>query len=138
MRKVLLCILDGWGLGKKDKYNSIEVAKTKNFDAIVKKFDMGKLYASEKKVGLPSGQFGNSEVGHMNIGGGRIILQDILRIDKSLKNGDIENNYNFLKMHQESQRVHLLGILSAGGVHGHQNHLFKIIEILGKKKKKFF
>ena len=82
MRKVLLCILDGWGLGKKNKYNAIEVANTENFDAIAKKFDMGKLYASEKKVGLPIGQFGNSEVGHMNIGSGRIILQDILRIDK--------------------------------------------------------
>jgi len=112
MRKILLCILDGWGLGKKNKYNAIEVAKTDNFDSIVKKFDMGKLFASEKKVGLPSGQFGNSEVGHMNIGGGRIILQDILRIDKSLKNGDIENNYNFLKMLEESKRIHLLGILS--------------------------
>ena len=134
MRKVLLCILDGWGLGKKNKYNAIEVAKTENFDAIAKKFDMGKLHASEKKVGLPIGQFGNSEVGHMNIGSGRIILQDILRIDKSLKNGNIENNFNFLKMLRESQRVHLLGILSSGGVHGHQDHLFKIIEILGKKK----
>ena len=70
--------------------------------------------------------------------GGRIILQDILRIDKSLKNGNIENNFNFLKMLQESKRVHLLGILSSGGVHGHQDHLFKIIEILGKKKKKKF
>ena len=134
MRKVLLCILDGWGLGKKNKYNAIEVAKTKNFDVMAKKFDMGKLYASEKKVGLPIGQFGNSEVGHMNIGSGRIILQDILRIDKSLKNGNIENNFNFLKMLRESQRVHLLGILSSGGVHGHQDHLFRIIEILGKKK----
>ena len=134
MRKVLLCILDGWGLGKKNKYNAIEVANTENFDAIAKKFDMGKLHASEKKVGLPIGQFGNSEVGHMNIGSGRIILQDILRIDKSLKNGNIENNFNFLKMLRESQRVHLLGILSSGGVHGHQDHLFKIIEILGKKK----
>ncbi len=135
MRKILLCILDGWGIGKKNKYNAIEVAKTTNFDAIVKKFDMGKLYASEKNVGLPSGQFGNSEVGHMNIGGGRIILQDILRIDKSLKNGNFEKNSNFLKMLQESKRIHLLGILSSGGVHGHQDHLFKIIEILEKKKK---
>ena len=74
----------------------------------------------------------------MNIGGGRIILQDILRIDKSLKNGDIENNYNFLKCIRESKGVHLLGILSSGGVHGHQDHLFKIIEILGKKKKRNF
>ena len=138
MRKILLCILDGWGIGKKNKYNAIEVAKTDNFDAITKTFGMGKLSASEKKVGLPCGQFGNSEVGHMNIGGGRIILQDILRIDKSLKNGDFEKNSNFLKMLHNSKRIHLLGILSSGGVHGHQDHLFKIIEILVKKKKKFF
>ena len=133
MKKILLCILDGWGLGKQNKHNAIAVAKTDNFDAITKKFGMGKLYASEKKVGLPSGQFGNSEVGHMNIGGGRIILQDILRIDKSLKNGDFEKNSNFLKMLHNSKRIHLLGILSSGGVHGHQDHLFKIIEILVKK-----
>ena len=134
MRKILLCILDGWGLGKKNKYNAINVAKTENFDSISKKFDMGKLHASEKKVGLPSGQFGNSEVGHMNIGGGRIILQDILRIDKSLKTGKFQKNSNFLKMLHESKRIHLLGILSSGGVHGHQDHLFKIIEILEKKE----
>tara|TARA_A100001011_G_scaffold388398_1_gene467919 strand:- start:621 stop:2123 length:1503 start_codon:yes stop_codon:yes gene_type:complete len=138
MRKILLCILDGWGLGKKNKYNAIEVAKTDNFDSITKNFDLGKLHASEKKVGLPAGQFGNSEVGHMNIGGGRIILQDILRIDKSFKNGNFEKNSNFLKMLQESSRIHLLGILSSGGVHGHQDHLFKIIEILNKKKKEIF
>ena len=137
MKKVLLCILDGWGLGKKNKYNAIEVAKTDNFDSIAKNFDLGKLHASEKKVGLPAGQFGNSEVGHMNIGGGRIILQDILRIDKSLKNGNFEKNSNFLKMLRESSRIHLLGILSSGGVHGHQDHLFKIIEILKKEKKSF-
>ena len=107
MRKILLCILDGWGLGKKNKYNAIEVAKTDNFDSISKKFDLGKLYASEKKVGLPAGQFGNSEVGHMNIGAGRIILQDILRIDRSFKNGNFEKNPNFLNMLQESKRIHL-------------------------------
>ena len=74
----------------------------------------------------------------MNIGGGRIILQDILRIDKSLKNGDFEKNSNFLKMLHNSKRIHLLGILSSGGVHGHPDHLFKIIEILVKKKKEVF
>ena len=135
MKKILLCILDGWGLGKQNKHNAIAVAKTDNFDAITKKFGMGKLYASEKKVGLPSGQFGNSEVGHMNIGGGRIILQDILRIDKSLKNGDFEKNSNFLNMLNKSKRIHLLGILSSGGVHGHQDHFMKIIDILVKKNK---
>ena len=91
-KKVLLCILDGWGVAEKSSFNAISEAKTKNFDEIVKKFGMIKLFASEDKVGLPEGQFGNSEVGHMNIGAGRVILQDILRIDQGLKNGDIENH----------------------------------------------
>ena len=91
-KKVLLCILDGGGVAEKSSFNAISEAKTKNFDEIVKNFGMIKLFASEDKVGLPEGQFGNSEVGHMNIGAGRVILQDILRIDQGLKNGDIENH----------------------------------------------
>ena len=95
MKKILLCILDGWGLGEKNKFNAIEKANTKNFDILKKKYSLTKLFASEKKVGLPVGQFGNSEVGHMNIGGGRIILQDILRIEKSFQNFKIEKNQTF-------------------------------------------
>ena len=127
MKKVLLCILDGWGIGSKNKYNAIEAAEKKNFDYLVKKFGLIKLHASEKKVGLPSGQFGNSEVGYMNIGAGRVILQDILRIEKSLKNGTFEKNQNFLGMLNNCKTIHLVGILSSGGVHGHQNHLFQVV-----------
>ena len=82
-KKVLLCILDGWGVGEKNKNNAIHIAKTKNFDYLAKKYGFIKLDASETKVGLPKGQFGNSEVGHMSIGAGRVILQDILRINKA-------------------------------------------------------
>ena len=135
MKKVLLCILDGWGIGSKNKYNAIESAKKKNFDYLSKKFGFIKLHASEKKVGLPFGQFGNSEVGHMNIGAGRVILQDILRIDKSFKNGTFEKNPNFLNMLNNCKKIHLVGILSSGGVHGHQNHLFQLIDILNQNNK---
>ena len=138
MKKVLLCILDGWGIGSKNKYNAIEAAEKKNFDYLVKKFGLIKLHASEKKVGLPSGQFGNSEVGHMNIGAGRVILQDILRIEKSLKNGTFEKNQNFLGMLNNCKTIHLVGILSSGGVHGHQNHLFQLIDILNNNNKEVF
>ena len=134
-KKVLLCILDGWGVAEKSSFNAISEAKTKNFDEIVKKFGMIKLFASEDKVGLPEGQFGNSEVGHMNIGAGRVILQDILRIDQGLKNGDIENHESIREIKLKCKRIHLCGILSNGGVHGHQDHLFRMIEIFEKSQK---
>ena len=134
-KKVLLCILDGWGVAEKSSFNAISEAKTKNFDEIVKKFGMIKLFASEDKVGLPEGQFGNSEVGHMNIGAGRVILQDILRIDRGLKNGDIENHESIREIKLKCKRIHLCGILSNGGVHGHQDHLFRMIEIFEKSQK---
>ena len=138
MKKILLCILDGWGLGEKNKFNAIEKANTKNFDILKKKYSLTKLFASEKKVGLPVGQFGNSEVGHMNIGGGRIILQDILRIEKSFQNFKIEKNQDFLRMVKNCPTIHLCGILSDGGVHGHQDHLFKMIELFNRHKSNIF
>ena len=91
-KKVLLCILDGWGIGRQNKNNAIHMSKTKNFDYLVKKYGFIKLDASETEVGLPKGQFGNSEVGHMSIGAGRVILQDILRINKAFDNGIFKEN----------------------------------------------
>ena len=90
-KKVLVCILDGWGLGKNNSFNAIFLAKKKNFDYLTKKYGYLKLKASENDVGLPAGQFGNSEVGHTNIGAGRIIIQDVMRISKSFSNGEIKN-----------------------------------------------
>ena len=91
-KKVLLCILDGWGIGPENEFNAVHLSKKKNFDFLVKKYGSLKLSASENDVGLPTGQFGNSEVGHMNIGAGRILLQDIMRIDNAFKNGEFEKN----------------------------------------------
>jgi len=129
-KKVLLCILDGWGVGKKNKNNAIHIAKTKNFDNLIKKYGFIKLDASETEVGLPEGQFGNSEVGHMSIGSGRVILQDILRINKAFDNGVFKEHKLIKKIKEKSKRIHLVGLLSDGGVHGHQNHLLELIEIL--------
>ena len=129
-KKVLLCILDGWGIGRKNKNNAIHVAKTKNFDNLTKKYGFIKLDASESEVGLPNGQFGNSEVGHMSIGAGRVILQDILRINKAFDNGFFKEHKLIRKIKETAKRIHLVGLLSDGGVHGHQNHLLELIDIL--------
>ena len=128
-KKVLLCILDGWGIGEKNKNNAIHIAKTKNFDYLAKKYGFIKLDASETEVGLPKGQFGNSEVGHMSIGAGRVILQDILRINKAFDNGVFKENKLIKKIKEKSKRIHLVSLLSDGGVHGHQDHLLKLIDI---------
>ena len=132
-KKVMLCILDGWGEAESSSYNAISEAKKNNFDQIVNKYGMITLFASEQQVGLPNGQFGNSEVGHMNIGAGRVILQDILRIAKGFENGYIENHQTIKEIKLNCKRVHICGLLSDGGVHGHQDHLFKMVEIFKKK-----
>ena len=92
LKRVLLCILDGWGLGENDGSNAISIANTPNFDFLSAKYDFIKLMASENEVGLPNGQFGNSEVGHTNIGAGRIIMQDIMRISRSFDNDELRDN----------------------------------------------
>lgn len=131
-KKVMLCILDGWGEAESSSYNAISEAKKNNFDQIVNKYGKIKLFASEQQVGLPNGQFGNSEVGHMNIGAGRVILQDILRIAKGFENGYIENHQTIKEIKLNCKRIHICGLLSDGGVHGHQDHLFKMVEIFKK------
>ena len=128
-KKVLLCILDGWGIGPENEFNAVHLSKKKNFDFLVKKYGSLKLSASEKDVGLPTGQFGNSEVGHMNIGAGRILLQDIMRIDNAFKNGEFEKNKIIQLIKRECKRIHILGMLSDGGVHGHQDHIFKLLDV---------
>ena len=104
-RRVLLCILDGWGIGIKNSGNAIYKANTKTFDYLIDKYPNTILKASENDVGLPNGQFGNSEVGHMNIGAGRIIFQDLLRINQSIKNGSFENN-RLLKSIRDKCKIH--------------------------------
>ena len=133
---VILLIMDGWGIGDKSNKSAIHKAKTPFYDNSLNQYPHSKLSASGEDVGLPSGQMGNSEVGHMNIGAGRIVDQDLIRLNKSLSNDGIKNNKDFLyavdyAIKHEST-FHLTGLFSDGGVHSHSNHLFLILDYLKK------
>ena len=119
---LVLCIMDGWGLSNETKYNSVHLAKTPNFDKFLKTYPSCKLEASGEHVGLPSSQIGNSEVGHMNIGSGRVILQSLPRIDKAFtdnKISQIDEFKSFFNKHNNNNAVHIIGLYSNGGVHSH-------------------
>ena len=133
-RRVLLCILDGWGIGIKNSGNAIHKANTKTFDYLMDKYPNTILKASENDVGLPDGQFGNSEVGHMNIGAGRIIFQDLLRINQSIKNGSFEKNQLLANMKDKCKVINIVALISKGGVHGHVHHLHALIRSLISNK----
>lgn len=135
-RRVLLCILDGWGIGIKNSGNAIYKANTKTFDYLIDKYPNTILKASENDVGLPNGQFGNSEVGHMNIGAGRIIFQDLLRINQSIKNGSFENNRLLKSIRDKCKIINIVALISKGGVHGHIHHLHALIKSLLSNKTK--
>lgn len=132
---ILLCILDGWGIGDPDdKNNAIAQAKTPNYDRFLQQYPNSQLMTSGLDVGLPEGQMGNSEVGHMSIGAGRIIFQDFPRINNAMQDGSLENNPKLralISNLQESNKTcHLLGMLSDGGVHSHLNHIIYVAEML--------
>lgn len=131
MRKLALIILDGWGLGEKRENNAIHVAQTPFFDKLWNNFPHTQLQASGEFVGLPVGQIGGSEVGHLTIGAGRVIYQELPRINKSLsdKNLDIKN---FVELIERGRlhTIHLIGLVSPGGVHSHQEHLLRLLEIM--------
>jgi 2,3-bisphosphoglycerate-independent phosphoglycerate mutase len=126
-RPVVLCILDGWGVRAETDHNSIALAKTPNWDRMLSSFPAAHLEASAEEVGLPEGQMGNSEVGHMNLGAGRIVLQDLPRINTAVKSGKIGDNTELLKFIQVLKETggtcHLMGLLSPGGVHSHSHHI---------------
>ena len=129
---LILIILDGFGLSNYKEFNAVYKASMPNWNNLTKNFAFGFIQASSSFVGLPSGQFGNSEVGHLIIGSGRIVQQDITRIDSSILDGSFYNNItlnNSIK-NNTSGNFHLLGILSDGGVHGHINHLIFLIKYL--------
>jgi 2,3-bisphosphoglycerate-independent phosphoglycerate mutase len=137
MNKVTaLIILDGWGLGTDYEGNAIKRAKTPNFDVLMRKYPNTVLSASGYDVGLPKGQMGNSEVGHLNIGAGRIVYQDLTRITKSIEDGEFETNEALLNaiehVKNNNSTLHLIGLLSDGGVHSHNTHLYSLIELAKK------
>ncbi len=132
VKPVLLLILDGYGYRAEAKDNAILAAKKPNIDRIFAEHPWTLINASDKFVGLPKGQFGNSEVGHLNIGAGRVVLQDITRIDVDVAEGTIGQNL-ILKTAietaiQNDKTLHVMGLLSEGGVHSHENHIYALIE----------
>jgi len=137
MNKVTaLIILDGWGIGTDYEGNAINRAKTPNFDVLMRKYPNTVLSSSGYDVGLPKGQMGNSEVGHLNIGAGRIVYQDLTRITKSIEDGEFETNEAFNNamdyVKKNNSTLHLIGLLSDGGVHSHNSHLYSLIELAKK------
>jgi len=128
----MLVILDGWGLAPASTTNAISVANTPSFDFLWSHYPHMKLAAAGEAVGLPAGQMGNSEVGHLNIGAGRIVFQDLPRISNSIQNGTFFKNKvlidTFAYAKKENKPVHLIGLVSDGGVHSHIKHLFALLE----------
>ena len=132
-KPVVLCIMDGWGLDKKSEFNAVELAQTPNFDYLSKNYPYSTLDASGEAVGLPKGQVGNSEVGHMNLGSGRVVLQTLPKIDSAFSDDQIKTNRNFQKFlsnHNKDKSVHLLGLCSDGGVHSHYTHIIEMAKLL--------
>jgi 2,3-bisphosphoglycerate-independent phosphoglycerate mutase len=126
-KKVLLMILDGWGIATNPSVSAIDKAKTPFVDSLYTKYPHAQLEASGLAVGLPEGQMGNSEVGHMNIGAGRVVYQDLVKINLAVKNGELNNHpvlvEAFAKTKAAKKKAHFMGLLSDGGVHSHISHL---------------
>ena len=134
-KPIVLCIMDGWGINENSEYNAVALANTPNVDFLTKTFPYSTLDASGEDVGLPIGQVGNSEVGHMNLGSGRVVLQTLPKINKAFANNKIEKNINFqnfLSNHNKNKIVHLLGLCSDGGVHSHFSHIIEMSKLLDK------
>ena len=129
----LLCILDGCGIAPKGKYNAFDNAKTPTLDMIREKYPQTILEASGKPVGLPDGQMGTSEVGHMNIGAGRICYQSLEMINHAIETGEFYKNENILKVinhtKENNSKLHIMGLISDGGIHSHTSHLLAIIDM---------
>lgn len=136
-KPVVLCILDGWGENDAPEHNAIAQAATPNWDRLRKEYPHSRLSASEGDVGLPAGQMGNSEVGHMNIGAGRVVMQDLPRIDAAIADGSLASN-SALDAHiktllQSGGTCHLMGLVSDGGVHSHQRHIAALAKIIAAR-----
>lgn len=135
-RPVVLCILDGWGWREETENNALALAETPEWDALLKTCPHAKIATSGEAVGLPAGQMGNSEVGHMNIGAGRIAVPELPRIDRAIADGSLAKNpelVRFLeKIRAAGGRLHLLGLLSPGGVHAMDQHMAVMAELAAK------
>jgi 2,3-bisphosphoglycerate-independent phosphoglycerate mutase len=133
---VALVILDGWGCAPPGPGNAVELAETPIFDALWRRYPHARLEASGEAVGLPPGQMGNSEVGHLTIGSGRILDQDLQRVNRAIASGELFENEAlvgaFERAKERGSNVHLLGLVSYGGVHSHIDHLRALLELAGR------
>ena len=133
----MLMILDGFGINKNEKGNSIKLANTPNIDKLMKTYPITEIHTSGLDVGLPEGQMGNSEVGHTNIGAGRIVYQELTRITKSIEDGDFFGIPELVKAiencKKNKSKLHIMGLLSDGGVHSHIRHLYALLELAKRK-----
>ena len=131
-KRVLLCIMDGWGINKDCPKDATKEAKTPNIDEFYKEEPNMQIFADGEHVGLPDGQMGNSEVGHLNIGAGRIVYQELTKINKEIKDGDFFKNEKFLNavkhVKENNSALHMYGLVSTGGVHSSLNHILALIE----------
>ena len=132
-KPVVLIIMDGFGINKREDYNAVAQAKKPNLDMLMKTYPWKQGYASGMAVGLPDGQMGNSEVGHMNMGAGRIIYQELTRITKEIEDGDFFKNEALLSAIEnckaKNSALHMFGLLSDGGVHSHNTHIYGLLEL---------
>ncbi len=130
---MLLMILDGWGIGNKSKSDVIYNGNTPYMDYLHENYPNSQLQTSGENVGLPDGQMGNSEVGHLNIGAGRIVYQDLVKINKAIKDNSITENEMLIEAFtyakQNNKSVHFIGLVSDGGVHSMDTHLYKLCDI---------
>jgi 2,3-bisphosphoglycerate-independent phosphoglycerate mutase len=134
--KIILMILDGWGIGDGSKSDVISSTPTPNYDKILKNYPHARLLTSGENVGLPNGQMGNSEVGHLNIGAGRIVYQDLVKINKEIENNKFYENPVLIEALEyaknNNKNVHFLGLVSDGGVHSNNEHLYALIKLSDK------
>ena len=135
-RPLVLCILDGWGERDDGADNAIERARTPVWHALTRRWPHSRLDASEHYVGLPDGQMGNSEVGHTNLGAGRVVMQDLPRIDRAIADGSLARLpalRDFIeKLKASGGTAHVIGLLSPGGVHSHQDQIAALAAILAR------
>src|SRR3954449_9770791 len=135
-RPLVLCILDGWGERDDGADNAIERARTPVWHALMRRWPHAKLDASEHYVGLPDGQMGNSEVGHTNLGAGRVVMQDLPRIDKAIADGTLDEipvlKEFIAKLKAAGGTAHVMGLMSPGGVHSHQHQIAALAAILAE------
>src|SRR4051812_10402161 len=132
-KPLVLCILDGWGYAPPSNANAISLARKPIYDRLMREYPNTLIHTSGRFVGLPEGQMGNSEVGHLNMGAGRIVYMDITKIDLMIENGELFSKKvlldGMLHAKKDDRRLHIFGLLSDGGVHSHQRHLYALLKM---------